>query len=286
VANTEDLGLFGPDSMAWRIHGKPCALVGGLRALLIQALHPLAMAGVRDHSNYKAAPWARYKRTRNYVVATTFGTIAEARQVAERVLDVHNRVRGTDTVTGENYDAHDPELLLWIHNCLVDSFLAAYEVYESKLTDEEVAQYLTEMSQASELVGLAARLPAKTREDLRKYFEEIEPKLCVTESVREGASVVLSPPMFFLLKPFWWTLSAGALDLLPNYALRLYGYRKYRALFRLSRAPNRLFQILGTALIGQGNSLQVAYTRAGIPLRPDLPGPLGTMQRSLRNRLE
>src|SRR4051794_20736991 len=121
--------MFGPDSMVWKLHGQPSSLLGGLRALLVQALHPLAMAGVRDHSNYKAKPWARYRRTRNYVVATTFGTIAEAKEVAERVLDVHDRVHGTDVVTGKPYDAHAPELLLWIHNCLVDSFIASYERY-------------------------------------------------------------------------------------------------------------------------------------------------------------
>ena len=121
--------------MAWKLHGKPCSLLGGLRALLLQALQPLAMAGVRDHSNYKAKPWARYRRTRDYIVATTFGTHAEATEVANRVLDVHNRVHGIDSVTGGAYDAHAPELLLWIHNCLVDSFIASYERYETKLTD-------------------------------------------------------------------------------------------------------------------------------------------------------
>jgi uncharacterized protein (DUF2236 family) len=286
VKNENDIGFFPSDSMVWKLHGQPSSLLGGLRALLTQALHPLAMAGVRDHSNYKAAPWARYRRTRNYIVATTFGTVGEAKEVASRVLDVHNRINGTDSITGKHYDAHSPELLLWIQNCLVDSFIASYERYEAKLSDDEVAQYLTEMARAGELVGLPAEMCPKTRDDLSKYFEDIKSELCISESVREGASIVLSPPMFFLLKPFWWILSAGALDLLPPYALELYGYKKYRYLYKTSRIPNRIIQFLGTAIIGQGRPLQIAYQREGVPIKADLPSVVGSVQRFLRKKIE
>jgi uncharacterized protein (DUF2236 family) len=121
-----DEGLFGPRSMAWRVIGHPSALVGGLRSLLIQSLHPLAMAGVANHSNYQRKPIARLRGTASYVAATTFGSTAAAHAAAERVRRVHAKVRGVDKVTGKPYSADDPEIALWVHCVEWHSFLAGY----------------------------------------------------------------------------------------------------------------------------------------------------------------
>src|SRR5256884_1987414 len=101
-------------------------MAGGLRALMVQALHPLAIAAVAQHSDYRSDVWGRYARTTNYIVTTVFGTTRQAEALGARVREVHRPIRGVDTVTGRPYAADDPELLLWIHATLVESFLAAY----------------------------------------------------------------------------------------------------------------------------------------------------------------
>src|SRR5947209_16590540 len=110
-----DPGLFTPDSVTWRIHADPSMGLGGLRALYLQALHPLAMAGVEQHSDYRADPWGRLQRTADYVMTTTYGTAEEAVQAGRVVQAIHKRVRGTDPVTGKTYSAEDPDLLVWVH---------------------------------------------------------------------------------------------------------------------------------------------------------------------------
>src|SRR5262249_7378637 len=131
--------------MAWRLHMEPALLVGGLRALMIQALHPLAIAAVSDHSNYKADVWGPYARTSHYVVTTIFGTTGRAEARAVRAREVHRPIRGIDRVTGKPYAADDPELLLWIHTTLVDSFIAAYKRFVEPLALADADRYVVEM---------------------------------------------------------------------------------------------------------------------------------------------
>ena len=126
---TGDAGIFGPDSVAWRLHADPAMLVGGLRALLVQALEPRAMAAVDQHSKFREDPWGRLERTTNFVVSTTYGDTAAAEAAAGIVRKVHERIHGTDPVTGLPYSGSDPDLLLWIHAVEVESFLLAYRTY-------------------------------------------------------------------------------------------------------------------------------------------------------------
>jgi uncharacterized protein (DUF2236 family) len=121
----QDDGFFGPASVTWRVTGDLSAPVAGLRSLLMQALHPLAMAGVDQHSDWRLDPVGRLAATSAYEATVTFGDRASATRVAERVRAIHTRVRGVDTVTGQAYAASDPALLLWVHVALVDSALAA-----------------------------------------------------------------------------------------------------------------------------------------------------------------
>ena len=131
-----DAGIFGPDSVAWRLHADPVMLVGGLRALLVQALEPRAMAAVDQHSKFREDPWGRLERTTNFVLATTYGDTATAEAAAARVRKVHARIHGVDPVTGLPYAANDPDLLLWIHAVEVESFLLAYRTYAGRLSRE------------------------------------------------------------------------------------------------------------------------------------------------------
>src|SRR3954454_24417387 len=138
-------GMFDPDSVTWRVHADPAMLIGGMRALLVQALHPLAMAGVEQHSDYRADPWGRLQRTVECVMTTTYGTEEEARQAGRVVQAIHKRVRGTDPVTGKTYSAEDPDLLVRVHAVEVPSFLIAYRRYGSgRFTDHDADRYVAE----------------------------------------------------------------------------------------------------------------------------------------------
>ena len=164
-------GLFGPDSVSWRVIGHPAALVGGLRALLLQALHPLAMAGVAQHSNYLEDPMGRLRRTASYVSTVTFGTHAEAEAAAAVVRGVHKHVHGTDPVTGRRYSASDPATMVWVHCVEVHSFLAAYRAYARPISRADQDRYLAEQVEAAVLLGtpraprarLGRRLPRLLR---------------------------------------------------------------------------------------------------------------------------
>ena len=118
----DEVGLFGPGSVTWRVHADPMFAVAGLRALILQALHPIAMQAVDAHSLYHEDVWGRLTRTAEYVAVTTYGTVGEALTAAARVRSVHSQVTGR-TADGRPYAADDPALLAWVHCCLVDSFL-------------------------------------------------------------------------------------------------------------------------------------------------------------------
>jgi uncharacterized protein (DUF2236 family) len=218
----EDLGLFGPRSVTWRIHADPSMLIGGLRALLVQALHPLAMAGVSQHSDFRDDPWGRLQRTVDYVVTTTFGDTRKALSAGARVRAVHLRVKGVDSVTGRPYRADDPELLLWVHAVEVHSFLAAYRRYGGRLSREDADTYVKEMMRAAELVGLAGdQVPASTSE-LRSYFAGVS-GLQLTPAARDAMGQILSPGMPLALRPLWAVPTTAAVALLPRWARDLYG---------------------------------------------------------------
>lgn len=221
-----DFGLFGPGTMAWKLHSEPALLVGGLRALMLQALHPLAIAAVADHSNYKSDVWGRYARTSNYVVTTIFGTTRQAQALGLRVREVHRPIRGIDRVTGKHYAADDTELLLWIHTTLVESFLAAYRRFVQPLTEADAGRYVAEMVRQAELVGLKAEEVPATEEANRKFIDRLRPQLMVTRPALEAVDTVLNPPLKPWRRPFWWVAGQAAISLMPDYALELLGMRR------------------------------------------------------------
>lgn len=221
-----DFGLFGPGSMAWRLHKEPALLVGGLRALMVQALHPLAIAAVEDHSDYKADVWGRYARTSNYVVSTIFGTTRQARALGSRVREVHRPIRGIDRVTGRPYAADDPVLLLWIHATLVESFLAAYGRFVEPLSEAEADRYVAEMVRQAALVGLREDEVPATEAGNRAFIESCRPDLMVTQGALEAVDTVLHPPLPAWRRPFWWLAGQAAISLMPEYAVRLLGLRR------------------------------------------------------------
>jgi uncharacterized protein (DUF2236 family) len=218
----DDIGLFGPESMVWRVQADPASLIGGLRGLLIQALHPVAMAAVSQHSDFRDDPWGRLTRTSEYLTVTTFGDTETATKAAARLRSIHRRITGVDPVTGRSYRADDPDLLLWVHNVEVHSFLTGYRAYGGRVTQAEADRYVTEMVRHAELVGLSANEVPRTFAEVDDYLRSYE-GLAVTPAAREGMSYVLSPPMPLLLRPLWGIPAAAAIAILPGHIRDLYG---------------------------------------------------------------
>ena len=210
VAVTGDAGWFGPDSVAWRVHADLGTLVGGLRSLLYQTLHPLAMAGVAEHSDYRKDPWGRLHRTAEFVAATTYGTSAEAGAAVARVQRVHAHVRGT-APDGRPYSAEDPALLTWVHATEVDSFLAAYQRYGAGLTDAEADQYVAEMAMVAIAFG-ADPVPTNVAE-LDRVLAGYQ--LRGSRQVRDATRFLMFPPLPLSARSSYALIAAAAVDLLP-----------------------------------------------------------------------
>ncbi|MDY7100922.1 MAG: oxygenase MpaB family protein, partial [Actinomycetota bacterium] len=177
-------GLFAPDSVTWRVHADTSMLIGGLRALLLQTLHPLAMAGVAEHSDYRNDPWGRLRRTSQFVGATTYGGAAEAERAIETVIRVHERVRGV-APNGLPYRASDPHLITWVHATEVDSFLRTYQRYgHGTLTDAEADRYVAEMAVIGQRLG-GSDVPT-SRAELRVWLRGVRPELRAGAQARDG----------------------------------------------------------------------------------------------------
>ena len=217
-----DDGLFGPASVTWRISGDLSAPVAGLRSLLMQALHPLEMAGVDQHSGWRADPVGRLAATSAYVNTVTFGERAAAQRAAARV----RRVRGTDPVTGGSYDASDPALLLWIHVALVDSSIVARRLFGTPLTGPEADRYAAEMVTAAELVGVPRdQVPASVAA-LESYLASVRPRLRCTPAAAQSMAYLLDPPgMDEEVAEIWADVREGAVVSLPDWAREMYGYQ-------------------------------------------------------------
>ena len=222
-----DPGLFGPGSATWRLHSDPLMGIGGLRALLLQALHPVAMRAVGENSRFREQGWDRLTATADYVGTTTFGSTAEANQLAARVRAVHARIKGIDPETGLQYGADDEDLLLWVHCALVDSVLDVVS-RGSALPEDLPDRYVAEQVRSAELVGLSPDVVPASRADLALYLEEVRPELRVTRLAREAALFIVAPPMPVVVslatpaRPAWAGMAGLAFAALPPYARRLY----------------------------------------------------------------
>jgi hypothetical protein len=253
-----DDGLFGPRSVVWRLHRDRCLPITGIRSLMLQALHPLAMAGVAQHSDWKRDPAGRMAATNEYVLTVTYGECAAAEATAARVRAIHTHVRGVDDVTGLPYRADDPALLLWVHAALVDSMLVVAERYGRPLRPGDADRYVAEMVPFVAILGVAPEdVPASTA-DLAAYLASVyAPPLTpggsggasrppagllqATPAARESMDRILKgpgldkeddlPPLTPRgqrggddLRTTWRELGQAAIGTLPEWARGLYGY--------------------------------------------------------------
>jgi len=223
---SSDTGLYGPDSVTWQVNADPAMLLGGLRALLLQAVHPLAMAGVAQHSDFKTDPWGRLFRTAEYVRTTAFASTVEAKRAGARVRGIHKQLAGIEPETGLAYRVSDPDLLRWVHCCQVESFLTTTTRCGLRLTKEERDAYYAEQLRNAELVGL--KNAPDSAAAMAAYFRDMQPQLQVTQAARDAARFVLLPPMPAKIelitpaRPGWALLAGTAFAMLPRWARRLY----------------------------------------------------------------
>jgi len=221
-----DDGFFGPASVTWRMSGDLAGPVAGLRSLMMQALHPLAMAGVDQHSGWRQDPVGRLAATSAYVATVSFGERAAAERAAARVRRIHTRVRGVDEVTGRPYEAGDPGLLLWVHAALVDSDLAVRRLLGTPLSPEDADRYVAEMVVAAELVGVPAGLVPASVSSLDQYVSSVRPELRCTPAAAESMAYLLDPPgLDEDIAELWQDVRDGAIAALPEWAREMYGYR-------------------------------------------------------------
>jgi uncharacterized protein (DUF2236 family) len=171
-----DVGLYGPESMTWRVHADlPSMMVGGIAALMLQTLHPLAMAGVDEHSDFRVDPLGRLRRTGAFVAAVIFGAMPLVEQHIAMVRAIHNRVTGT-AADGRPYAANDPELLTWVHTVEHACFLLSYQRHSGRpLSAREIDRYLDEVAEVA--LRLGARWVPRSQEQLESYFRRLRPQL-------------------------------------------------------------------------------------------------------------
>ena len=225
-ARPKDGGLFGPGSVVWRVHRDRSFPLAAIRSLMVQALHPLAMAGVAQHSNWQHDPFGRLAATAGYVLTVTYGDTAAAESAAARVRAVHTHVRGTDEVTGLAYRAEDPELLLWVHAGMVDSIVHVVQRYGRSLDAADADRYVAEMVRFAEIIGVpASRIPASV-DALRQYLESVELRQA-TPAALEAIGIVLDPPGLDAdTRELWHDLGRVAVGTLPTWARSMYRFEE------------------------------------------------------------
>lgn len=261
-----DPGLFGPDSVCWRVHGDfTSMLVGGISALLLQALHPLALAGVWDHSNFREDLLGRLRRTGQFISATTFGSQADAQRLIERVRAIHLNVTG-HAADGRPYAAYDPDLLTWVHVAEVSSFLKAHLRYlNPALSGNDQDRYYTEVALIAESLG--ARDVPRSRQQIADYLQMVRPQLQCDERSREILRVLFNAPApSALTRPFGALMMQAGVELLPDWAsamLELQHSPRQRQLIQLG--VRRTAPVLRWAV--RSGSVHRARRRMGLPSR-------------------
>lgn len=258
-----DPGLFGPDSVSWQVHGDfTSMLIGGISALLLQALHPLALAGVWDHSNFRQDLLGRLRRTGQFISGTTYGSRADADWLIDKVKTIHLKVTGT-APDGRTYAASDPALLTWVHVAEVHSFLQAHLRYRNpQLSEADQDRYYAEIALIAERLG-ATQVP-RSRAEVAAYLAAVRPELCCDARSLEILRILLDAPApSALAAPAAKLLMQAGIDLLPDWAQQMLGQQIDPARSRVihtgvhSLAPVLRWAVRGGAIHGARKRLQL-----------------------------
>ncbi|MGY1746414.1 oxygenase MpaB family protein [Blastococcus sp. SYSU D00695] len=269
-------GFFGPDSVTWRVHADPSYSPGGLRALMLQALHPVAMDVVaRNSAAFRHEPWQRLARTGQYVETLTFGTRTEARRVVARVRGLHRSLGGVEEGSGRAYRVDDPDLLLWVHNCEVDSLLSTARRAGVPLTDREADRYVAEQVVAATLVGVPEDAVPRSVAALADWFADVRPALAATPAARDAVRRLLLPPMpawvqlLTPARPAWGGLAALGFALLPAWARQLFSMPGLGLTDAAATAALRAFRqglLALPARVRQPPIVRAAVERTAVPV--------------------
>ncbi|WP_246159346.1 oxygenase MpaB family protein [Nocardioides antri] len=210
---------FEPGSPITRVHGDASMFIGGIRALLMQTLHPVAMQAVSEHSGFRGDMWGRLARTSRFLAVTTFGTADDAQQAIDAVRAIHDRVTGT-TPDGAPYTASDPHLLLWVHVAEIDSFLLAHQVYGDRpLDQDERDEYVAQTAEIARRLGVLE--PPTTEAGLREVLAAFRPELRGTRQAREAVRYLLiRPPLPVAARAPYSVLTSAAVGLMPVWTRR------------------------------------------------------------------
>ena len=259
-----DDGLFGRRSIVWRVNRDRCFPLAGMRSLMIQALHPLAMAGVAQHSGWRQDPFGRLAATSSYLLTTTYGDTDSALAAAAWVRKIHTHVRGIDPETGLPYSAEDPSLLLWVHAGMVESIVTVVQRYGRVLDAGDADRYVAEMVRFAEIVGVPAEQVPSSVASLRTYIESVELRQA-TPAARNAIGVVLDPPdLDAEMQDLWHDLAQVAVGTLPDWAREMYGFAAPPAEL-MEREPVR--QLLGALDLAFESLPGVLEARERIELR-------------------
>ncbi|WAP51815.1 oxygenase MpaB family protein [Arthrobacter sp. ATA002] len=266
LAKGDDAGHFGPVSAVWAVHGSMTPIIAGIRALLLQALHPGAMAGVHDFSDYKNDPLGRLAGTIRWIFTVTYGDTAAAKAGSDWVLHLHERVHGTyeDAAGVERpYSANDPEIARWVHLAFADAFLSSHQRFGGPIPGGPDA-YVAEWAVAGELMGIDN--PPRSEAELRAQMAEYDGELRNSAYVREAVGFLRRPPLPRSQLIGYRVLFAGAVASLEPKHRELLGLKEPRlGPFRVPmRLPVRA--VLGVIRLGLG--------------------PMGPSERSARERIE
>ncbi len=217
IHNTPGPRWFAGDRPIRRVHADASMFVGGLRALLLQSLHPLAMAGVAEHSDYRGDPWGRLQRTSTFLAVTTFGPAADAQRAVDRVRGIHRRVQGV-APDGRPYRADDPHLLEWVHIAEIDSFLLAHQLYGAQPLDQDGRDaYVADTARIAHALGVPD--PPRTEAQLAERINAYRNELHGTDAAREAARfLLLTPPLPLLARVPYGILASASVAMLPAWA--------------------------------------------------------------------
>jgi uncharacterized protein (DUF2236 family) len=263
-----DPGLFGPGSVTWRVHADPSMLIGGLAALLLQSLHPLAMAGIAEHSNYREDPLGRLGRTGSFVTGTTYGSTETAERLIKLIKGIHRKVRGT-APDGRPYSASDPGLVGWVHVTEVYSFLRAHQRFVPfPVRGEQADRYYHEMATIAQRLG-ATDVP-RTRPAMRAYFREMRPQLEVGEQALDAVRFLTTPgrdPRNPLLSGAHQVVIQASVTLLPAWAREMLELR-HPSLIDWATVLPATHLLMGTLRFAGGPPLALIQARRRCAAEP------------------
>ncbi|MDA0353675.1 MAG: oxygenase MpaB family protein [Chloroflexi bacterium] len=253
-----DPGLFGPDSVTWRILGDASVFVAGIRALLVQAAHPEVVAGLMQHSRFQEDPLGRLARTSAYVTATAFGAMPEVEQAVATVARAHRPVSG-ESHRGRRYSASAAPLAAWVHNALSESFLVCYREFGAEtLSPEEADRYVAEQARLGAMLRAAPLPTTSTR--LSQWIDGL-PSLGASPGMEEAVAFLRSPPAAWPVRLVYRVLFEAAVATLPPRVRTILGFRTRPGALRIGRVAVRVLR----SMLGASPAWRAALDRAGAP---------------------